>query len=227
MTQDQRVPELAMAGVGLNDLDEITRAEIERVLETQSALSGEERDRLVVDNLGFAFEIAARIASRLKLRYQIEARDLAQDGAIGLIDAAKRYRKDRGASFKTFASRRVKGAILDRIRKEFCLRVTRAMRLKIDKALSDDWDGKRAVFLPEGFIPRERPRPDQEFEKLQIRQKIFRSLLRIPARERKVILMYYYAGMTNEQIAANMGFNYSRAAQLRIRGLERLRILMS
>lgn len=44
-----------------------------------------------------------------------ERQDLSQAGMIGLMNAIERYRPDRGASFPTFASLRVRGAIFDEI----------------------------------------------------------------------------------------------------------------
>jgi RNA polymerase sigma factor FliA len=43
--------------------------------------------------------------------------DLWSVGAIGLLDAARRYEADRGASFDTFAEHRVRGAMLDELRR--------------------------------------------------------------------------------------------------------------
>ena len=43
--------------------------------------------------------------------------DLVQSGMIGLLEAAKKYDAEKGASFETFAGIRVRGAMLDEIRK--------------------------------------------------------------------------------------------------------------
>ena len=43
--------------------------------------------------------------------------DLAQDGMLGLIDAAERFDEARGVPFETFAERRVRGAMLDALRR--------------------------------------------------------------------------------------------------------------
>jgi len=44
--------------------------------------------------------------------------DRYQDGVLGLIDAAIRYRPEEGCSFRTFAASRVRGAIIDGARRE-------------------------------------------------------------------------------------------------------------
>ncbi len=43
--------------------------------------------------------------------------DLIQSGMIGLIEAAKKFDENQGASFETYAGIRVRGAMLDEIRK--------------------------------------------------------------------------------------------------------------
>jgi len=42
---------------------------------------------------------------------------LVQSGYIGLIEASKNFKENQGASFETFASIRIKGAIIDELRK--------------------------------------------------------------------------------------------------------------
>jgi RNA polymerase sigma factor FliA len=59
--------------------------------------------------------IAQHLMSRLPASVQIE--DLIQAGMIGLLEAAKHFDHSKGASFETYASIRVRGAMLDEIRK--------------------------------------------------------------------------------------------------------------
>lgn len=59
-----------------------------------------------------------RMASQLigRLPANVEFDDLVQAGMIGLFDAMTRYETDRGAQFETFATQRVRGAMLDELR---------------------------------------------------------------------------------------------------------------
>ncbi|MBW7923812.1 MAG: RNA polymerase sigma factor FliA [Burkholderiaceae bacterium] len=59
-----------------------------------------------------------RMASQLigRLPANVEIDDLVQAGMIGLFDAMTRYETDRGAQFETFATQRVRGAMLDELR---------------------------------------------------------------------------------------------------------------
>jgi len=60
-----------------------------------------------------------RIAHHLLLRMpsSVQLDDLIQSGMIGLLEAAKKYDLTKGASFETYAGIRIRGAMLDEIRK--------------------------------------------------------------------------------------------------------------
>jgi len=62
----------------------------------------------------------------------VEFDDLVSWGVQGLLEAHQRYRADRGASFGTYARFRVRGAILDNLRRQD--HFSRAARKKLDRA---------------------------------------------------------------------------------------------
>ena len=66
--------------------------------------------------------------------HSIELRDLVQDGMIGLIDAACRFDEARGIKFETFAERRVRGAMIDALRKDAWPRGVRRQRRELEAA---------------------------------------------------------------------------------------------
>jgi RNA polymerase sigma factor FliA len=51
-----------------------------------------------------------------KMPASVDLDDLIQAGMIGLLDAAGRYKEDQGAQFETYASQRIRGAMLDELR---------------------------------------------------------------------------------------------------------------
>lgn len=63
--------------------------------------------------------LVKRIALHLKSRLpaHVELDDLIQNGMLGLLDAIARYDESQGASFVTYASLRIKGAMIDDLRK--------------------------------------------------------------------------------------------------------------
>ena len=82
------------------------------------AVSEQER---VVAGLPFVESLARRMASTMP--HSIDLGDLVQDGVLGLMDAAARFDKARGIKFETFAERRVRGAIIDALRRDAWPRV--------------------------------------------------------------------------------------------------------
>jgi RNA polymerase sigma factor FliA len=65
-------------------------------------------------------ELVKRIAYHLvgRLPASVEVADLIQSGMIGLIEAASHFAADRGASFETYAGIRIRGAMIDSLRKQ-------------------------------------------------------------------------------------------------------------
>ncbi|TJY62838.1 RNA polymerase sigma factor FliA [Sinimarinibacterium sp. CAU 1509] len=63
-------------------------------------------------------DLVKRIAHHLAARLpsSVDVDDLIQAGVIGLLEAARHYSGDRGASFETYAGIRIRGAMLDELR---------------------------------------------------------------------------------------------------------------
>ena len=89
------------------------------------------RDRIAA-GLPFVESLARRVASSMP--HSIELSDLVQDGMIGLIDAACRYDEARGIKFETFAERRVRGAMIDALRRDAWPRGVRRQRRELEAA---------------------------------------------------------------------------------------------
>ena len=75
------------------------------------------------ENLGLVVEryapLVKRIAHHLLLRMpsSVQVDDLIQSGMIGLLEAARKYDVSKGASFETYAGIRIRGSMLDEVRK--------------------------------------------------------------------------------------------------------------
>jgi len=70
---------------------------------------------LVVENEQLVKRIAFHLMSRLPA--SVQADDLIQAGMIGLIEASRKFDPEQGASFETYAGIRIRGAMLDEIRR--------------------------------------------------------------------------------------------------------------
>ncbi len=64
--------------------------------------------------------LVRKLASMMMARLpaSVELNDLIQVGILGLIDAARQFDPAQGVQFETFASQRIRGAMLDELRRE-------------------------------------------------------------------------------------------------------------
>lgn len=72
-------------------------------------------DNIVARHAALVKRIAFHLLNRLPDSVQVD--DLIQAGMLGLLEAASNFKADQGASFETFAGIRIRGAMLDEIRK--------------------------------------------------------------------------------------------------------------
>lgn len=73
-----------------------------------------EKEQLVQRFAPLVKRIAYHLMSRLPASVQVD--DLVQNGMIGLLDAIERFEAGFGAQFETYATQRVRGAMLDGLR---------------------------------------------------------------------------------------------------------------
>ena len=225
-------------------------------------LETSQRERIAA-GLPFVESLARRVASSMP--HSIDIGDLVQDGMLGLIDAACRFDESRGIKFETFAERRVRGAMIDALRRDAWPRGVRRQRRQIETAreelrrelgaepsladlaarvgcdetrlgrtivrihtiestsplsAGENVDG---AMLPAALVPSEPQAPDKAFEEKEVRNRVRAAIASLPARERRVVALYYYAEATMKQIGAEIGVNESRVSQLHARAIQRLR----
>jgi len=72
-------------------------------------------DNLIEEHSGLVNRIAYHLAARLPASVVVD--DLIQVGMIGLLDASQQYDASQGAAFTTYATIRIRGAMLDELRR--------------------------------------------------------------------------------------------------------------
>lgn len=91
------------------------------------------RERLILAYAPLVTLIANKVGSRLPS--SVESADLVSYGMFGLIDAIDKFQTDREVKFETYASTRIRGAILDELRAaDWIPRSVRAKARAYDKA---------------------------------------------------------------------------------------------
>ncbi len=233
----------------------------------QRAPLGATQQERVAAGLPFVESLARRMASTMP--HSIDLGDLVQDGVLGLIDAAFRFDEGRGIKFETFAERRVRGSMIDALRRDAWPRGVRRIRRELEAAreqlrrelgaeptLADlaqrvgadearlertilrintiestsplaNLDALDGTTLPAVLVPSEPPAPDRLFEQGETRDRVRGALAQLPARERRIIGLYYFGDVTMKQIGEQIGVNESRVSQLHARAIQRLRRLLT
>jgi RNA polymerase sigma factor (sigma-70 family) len=77
--------------------------------------------------------------------------------------------------------------------------------------------------LPAVMVPAEPERPDMQYERDEVKSRVRNAIATLPAREQRVIALYYYNEVTMKDIGAELGVNESRVSQLHARAIKRLR----
>lgn len=101
--------------------------------EYQGCKSLKIREQIIVEYANLVKIVAGRLS--MYLGYNVEYDDLVGYGIFGLIDAIDKFDYNKGVKFETYASLRIRGAILDQIRKmDWIPRTLRLKQKKIDGA---------------------------------------------------------------------------------------------
>ena len=93
-------------------------------------------DELITTHSNLVRKIAWQVHGRT--RHTTEIEDVMQIGFTGLVNAAQQYTRKDGATFATYASIKIKGAIIDYLRKSSNLcRTTIQIKKKYNKVVQN------------------------------------------------------------------------------------------
>ena len=102
--------------------------------EYQKKPSAELREKIIIEYAPLVKVVAGRLS--MYLGYNVEYEDLVSYGVFGLIDAIDKFDLNKDVKFETYASLRIRGSILDQIRKmDWIPRTVRQKRKKIEDAI--------------------------------------------------------------------------------------------
>lgn len=98
--------------------------------------SSDIREKLILEYAPLVKLVAGRLS--MYLGYNVEYDDLVSYGIFGLIDAIDKFDSMKAVKFETYASLRIRGAILDQIRKmDWIPRTIRQKQKRIDAAIKE------------------------------------------------------------------------------------------
>lgn len=99
------------------------------------------REKLILEYSPLVKVVAGRLS--MYLGYNVEYDDLVGYGIFGLIDAIDKFDPTKEVKFETYASLRIRGSILDQIRKmDWIPRTIRQKQKKIETAIKEIEDAK-------------------------------------------------------------------------------------
>jgi len=209
------------------------------------------------------------IASRViigKTKY-IEFEDLVSYGMLGLMDAIGKFDESKGMKFSTYSSIRIKGAMIDELRKNSpiskgamdklnrynevieslqkqlsrepdVIEIAKAMNVSLSEigeivnlinyisvvSLED------IIFSDEDEMPligtiedRKSPSPEKTLEEKEQLEFLKKGLDSLNEKDRTVLSLYYYEGLTLKQIGTVLEVSESRVCQLHSRAILHLR----
>jgi RNA polymerase sigma factor FliA len=195
---------------------------------------------LVIKHADLVKRIAYHLVSRMPPNVEVD--DLIQSGMIGLLDAAKHYSATKGANFETYAGIRIRGAMLDEVRKsDWTPRsVHRNMRemaevvRKIENTKGQDAASCRLFSFdqmgssedessPADHARDERPGPFDHIQDAGFRDALAGAIGTLPEREKLVLSLYYDEDMNLREIGEVLEVSESRVCQIHGQALIRLR----
>ena len=225
------------------------------------------REWLIMHYAPLVSAVAGRVG--LRLPSMVEHADLVSCGMFGLIDAIEKYEPGRSVRFESYASSRIRGAIIDELRAlDWVPRSVRTKARAIDRAfgeleatlhraptnheIADRLEVSMAelrtaftqlstvnlVALDEMLGGDERPGavslgdtlgdercedPAGSVEAQETTYLLARAIEQLSERERMVVVLYYYEGMTLAQIGRMLGVTESRVSQMHTAAMGRLR----
>lgn len=144
------------------------------------------------EDVDFAYRVASRVLREVGAFSEIE--DLRGCAALALCECRQRYDESLGVSFRTFAYLRIRGAVLDELRKKF-------RRSAWETTSSSAYLEKDEV--EEYASPL--PGPLEHCERQSLRQLLELLVTRLSPNEREVIRLLYFCDYTPDEASKLLG----------------------
>ncbi len=191
------------------------------------------KKEIILENLPLVKKIAGAIYRRIP-EGVVEFDELVNTGVIGLIKALDKY-DEKKSRFSTYAYIKIRGEILDYLRKLDPL--PRNLREKIKNS---DWeDYKEEVLF---FISLERelfngseslrikdtlqgdtPNPEEVVLRQELIELLSRAISELPEREQLVLQLLFVEELDLKSVSEVLGISVSRVSQLKAEALKKLR----
>jgi len=171
----------------------------------------EDRKELVEEHMYIVRIVASKIRKKLPPYIDFEFDDLMGYGYIGLVDAGIKFDESKGYKFRTYASRRIHGAIIDGIRKmDWMTEGMRRKKVEIEKPLSMSWTNSDEE-EKEREIEDER---ENIHDRMILRNMLVGVMVHLEWKRYCSLYLNYLEGYLQKEIAVMLGVSPSRISQL-------------
>lgn len=155
-----------------------------------------------------------KIAMSFKLP-ETETMELIQEGMVGLLEAAESYDSQRGVAFSLFATYRIKGSMLNFLKKSSRLGLV---------SLEDE--------LREGFswgdvLVSDKVGPCEAAERHMLQEKVCQAMHRLPVREQQVLTSLLIDDAPAQAVAEDNNISLGHVYRLQKKGIRRIRGMLS
>ena len=154
---------------------------------------------------------------KLAISFQLqenETMELVQEGMVGLLEAAENYDYTRGVAFSVFATFRIKGRMLDYLKK------TNSGVLYLEGDLGSGLT--LGETLASGQVS-----PAEYAERHLLHDKVTQALGRLPEKEQKVITGMYLEDRPAQAVAEAIDISLGHVYRLQKKGVRRIRGMLS
>lgn len=217
-------------------------------------LDNDAKDDLILQHQDYVCALARGIARKLPSHVDVE--ELIGFGQVGLAEAAQRYDFRSGASFETFAYRRIRGAIFDGLGKMTWLPPAARNAVKFEEgvdAISENAEAAAnsndpeqlaeqfrrslrslgAVFLmshqdeeEDSLEPVDHESAAESAERKELVEKVRRVIDELDDKQAAIIRMHYFENRSLTDCAAVLGHNKAWVSRLHARALDALHPLL-
>ena len=145
---------------------------------------------------------------------ELDTMELIQEGMVGLLEAAENYDYTRGVAFSVFASFRIRGSMVDYLKKSN------------NGALYLEGDLGSGLTLGE-TLASVQASPSELAERQLLHEKVTQALGRLPEKEQQVITGMYLEDKTAQSVADAIDISLGHVYRLQKKGVRRIRGMLS
>lgn len=165
--------------------------------------------------------------SKLSTNNILDERDFFQYGIEGLSEAVDRFDPNYGTKFETYAIQRIRGKILDELRKIQTKPRSEASGNSDDSnfktlSLSEGSDEEDGYSLND-IIPGDAEIPSATVEKNEMKELLMNAIKKLNERDRLILSLYYYEDLDYKEIASLLNITISRVSQIHSKVIKELK----